>query len=635
MRVRYLAACLLAAAPVTAASTGPAGASPPRPDTSTMTAASTTIAATITLRTPHEPQLRAYAAAVSIPGTSRYRHYLTTGQLRERFGAPAAGATRVTAWARSAGLHPGPLDATGTRLPVTGTAAVMRRALGVTLYDTVQDGTRVRTSTEVRLPTHVAGDVAAITGLNEQPAQPMHLAAGAALAGRQGTCLSTGSLGSTAASCLTRPSSTQPDLTTRRPLIDAASSGSNTVNLDMGGRGLLALRPATAPAMCATSWAHPDTAPVRSRSALRVSTPVCGYTGPQLRALYGLTAADNGAGQTIVIVGAYHQPSTLSDANATFARNGVAVLAASRFKVKSYAAAGTQERGCDSAAWGQEQAVDVQTAHTLAPAATIVYAAAADCTRLSDTLAQVIADPDLRGSVISNSWGYPAEALSNDELTATDAILARAAVLGTGTYTASGMYGTATSTGMLLPDRAYPASSPWTTAVGGTTSAVGAGNTVLWQTGWASSGTALNISNTNSSTGPAIAAAGGGTSIREPRPAWQPATTTTRQVPDLAALADPNTGLLVGTSRNGRYSAGPVGGTGLSTPIVASLAALAQARSGHPAGLIAPRLWTQPPAATTLTDITHVDAAVPHARLGWDPVTGLGAPGRTFLTDVG
>jgi len=40
-------------------------------------------------------------------------------------------------------------------------------------------------------------------------------------------------------------------------------------------------------------------------------------------------------------------------------------------------------------------------------------------------------------------------------------------VLGTGTYAASGVYGSGTTTGMWLPDLTYPASSPWTTAVGG------------------------------------------------------------------------------------------------------------------------------------------------------------------------
>lgn len=656
MRLRHLLACLLAA-PITAATAAPAIASPPRPDASTATAATTTIAVTISLRSPHEQQLLSYAAAVSTPGSNRYRQYLTTAQLRQRFGAQPSTVTRVTRWARGAGFTVGALDATGTRLPLTGTAATVRTALGATLYDTVQDGIRVRVATAVRLPPRIAADVAAVTGLNEQPAEPMSLRPTTALNSSRGSCLAASTAAAVLAPCLARPEVEQPTATGRRPVVDVSGTTGAVVNGRADGWKVPPLRPVRSSGVCATSWASPDTAPVQGRKAGSVSMPLCGYTGPQLRSLYGLRPADDGAGQTIVILGAYNQASTLRDANTTFALNGVAPLPANRYEVKTYPAGGARARGCDTAAWSQQQATDVQTAHTLAPAATIVYAAAGDCTRLSDTLAQVVADPQLRGSVVSNSWGYPAEALSNDELAATDAILARAAVLGTGTYTATGVYGSATSTGMLLPDRAYPASSPWTTAVGGTTSAVGAGNTVLWQTGWASSATALN-SRIAESNDPAVAGAGGGISVREPRPGWQPATNPMRQVPDLAALADPNTGLFVGSTSEGRYGAGPVGGTGLATPIVASLAALAQARSGHPAGLIAPQMWTRDPAITTLTDIQHVDAAVwtpqmsaapaeldgylvradaaePHAGRGWDPVTGLGAPGRTFVADVG
>ena len=33
--------------------------------------------------------------------------------------------------------------------------------------------------------------------------------------------------------------------------------------------------------------------------------------------------------------------------------------------------------------------------------------------------------------------------------------------------------------------------------------------------------------------------------------------------------------------------------------------------------------------------LVRVDAADQHTGPGWDPVTGLGTPGRTFLADVG
>src|SRR4051812_49518622 len=105
MHLRHLTACLLAAPPILAVTTGPAAASPARPDIGTPTSSTATVGVTLVLRSPHETQLRSYATAVATPGNSRYRHFLTTAELRQRFGAPPAAATRVTTWARSAGIR--------------------------------------------------------------------------------------------------------------------------------------------------------------------------------------------------------------------------------------------------------------------------------------------------------------------------------------------------------------------------------------------------------------------------------------------------------------------------------------------------------------------------------------------------
>lgn len=99
MRPYHIVACLLAAAPITTALATPATAAPPRPDTSTETAATTTVSFTISLRSPYERQLRSYAAAVSTPGENRYRQYLTTAQLSQRFGTRPGAVTRVSTWA--------------------------------------------------------------------------------------------------------------------------------------------------------------------------------------------------------------------------------------------------------------------------------------------------------------------------------------------------------------------------------------------------------------------------------------------------------------------------------------------------------------------------------------------------------
>jgi subtilase family serine protease len=126
-------------------------------------------------------------------------------------------------------------------------------------------------------------------------------------------------------------------------------------------------------------------------------------------------------------------------------------------------------------------------------------------------------------------------------------------------------------------------------------------------------------------------------------------------------LADPYTGFYVGYTLNGRYQAGPIGGTSLATPIIASLAAVAQAKAGGDStiGLLAPVLYAKAAAGRTTTiDTKHVAAGIwtpgisatlPRADYlidvdagvqslktasGYDPVTGLGTPGRTFLTDI-
>src|SRR5207302_8946574 len=102
----------------------------------------------------------------------------------------------------------------------------------------------------------------------------------------------------------------------------------------------------------------------------------------------------------------------------------------------------------------------------------------------------------------------------------------------------------------------FPASSPFVTAVGGTTLAVGASNNYLFETGWGtftSSWTGTAWSPTPP--GSWLYGAGGGVSRIFAEPSYQvgvvPSSVfavqgrTGRAVPDIAALADPNAGYLM------------------------------------------------------------------------------------------
>lgn len=107
-----------------------------------------------------------------------------------------------------------------------------------------------------------------------------------------------------------------------------------------------------------------------------------------------------------------------------------------------------------------------------------------------------------------------------------------------------------------------------------------------------------------------------------------------RGIPDIAADADPNTGLAF--YFNGRWSL--TGGTSASTPFWAAVVAIANQMAGHPLGFINPgiyKLGTSPNAQRDFRDIITGNNAVNGngvniqgfpAAAGWDAVTGWGSP---------
>src|SRR5437870_2669816 len=163
--------------------------------------------------------------------------------------------------------------------------------------------------------------------------------------------------------------------------------------------------------------------------------------------------------------------------------------------------------------------------------------------------------------------------------------------------------------------------------------------------------------------------AGGGVSVVFADPFYQQTaglTLTGRGVPDVAALADPQTGLLIGQTQtfpNGAsYDEYRLGGTSLASPIFAGLMALADQKAGHPHGFANPLFYANPSAFYDVTSVktavarrnyvNGVDASngtvdrlrtlddysgspTQHTNPGWDNVTGLGTPGSAFLSLIG
>jgi subtilase family serine protease len=137
---------------------------------------------------------------------------------------------------------------------------------------------------------------------------------------------------------------------------------------------------------------------------------------------------------------------------------------------------------------------------------------------------------------------------------------------------------------------------------------------------------------------------------------------TGRAVPDIAALADPNAGYLIGETQtfpdgSVKYSEYRIGGTSLACPIIAGIMALADQAAGHPHGFANPLFYGNTgaftdvisPASTVAVVRTNynngVDASAGLSyRLrtanqtlslqttpGYDDVTGLGTPTAAIL----
>ena len=81
---------------------------------------------------PRDPAaLAAFASAVSTPGSSEYRDYITPAQFAQRFGPTPAQIASVRSSLRAHGLAPGAVSANGLAIPVTATAGALGHALSI------------------------------------------------------------------------------------------------------------------------------------------------------------------------------------------------------------------------------------------------------------------------------------------------------------------------------------------------------------------------------------------------------------------------------------------------------------------------------------------------------------------------
>ncbi|MGB9283792.1 MAG: S53 family peptidase, partial [Candidatus Sulfotelmatobacter sp.] len=357
----------------------------------------------------------------------------------------------------------------------------------------------------------------------------------------------------------------------------------------------------------------------------------CGYTPQPIQTAYNLTKlyaeGYKGKGQTIVILDWCGSPTIQNDANAFSAMFGLPLLGPSNFSV-IYTPTASLCEAPDSV----EINIDVEWAHAIAPGANIDLVVPPSASFQDVDQALFYAVNYGLGNVISGSYAS-IESYTPPSVLETESLIAEtAAISGISTNFSSGDVGDYTTYGIPAAVSA-PADSPWATAVGGVSLALNANNSIAWQAGWGNNQSLL--ANAGFVPDPPeafgfIGGAGGGPSncaVQDskgdclagfPKPAFQKQLAGKyRQVPDIAWLADPYTGVVIAISVPGQIPElvwQVWGGTSVACPMFSGLWAIANEEAGTPLGQAAQYLYSLPPGAirdvVPVASTTNVKASI-------------------------
>jgi kumamolisin len=280
-----------------------------------------------------------------------------------------------------------------------------------------------------------------------------------------------------------------------------------------------------------------------------------------------------------------------------------------------------------------EVELDIEVVAAMAPKANqVVYEGPNTTQGVNDTYNKIVTDN--KAQVMTSSWGECEAQSGNSELQTLDNILAQGSAEGIAMYAAAGDSGAydCNDTNLAVDN---PADDPNITGVGGTNLQIsnGAyGSETVWS----------NASDTSRS--PRGAGGGGGISSYFKGPTWQTGpgvknqySNGNREVPDVTADADPNSGYAVycTVTAAGCSSSGwiVVGGTSAAAPMWAGSTALIngylQSQNKSRLGFANPTLYalassTQPFAP--FHDITSGTNLYYPATAGYDEASGLGSP---------
>jgi len=549
------------------------------------------ISVDVALRPADPDGLTAFDQAVTTPGSPLFRHFLAPGEFASRFGPAPSTIAATRAWLRGQGLTVGPTAGDGLLIPVSGPVSLVGQAFGVGfVQDRLPSGRIVREPTQrPSVPSDLAPTVQGVVGLD--------------------------------------------DLATATPQL---------------------ARPAPGPA--------PPRAPSTGGPVAHAGPSACGSaqsvgtTATELAQAYSMTSlypADEGQGVT---VGIYElEPYSPSDISAFETCYGISTVV-TPVPVDIPGVDATDSPGSG------ESALDIEMVAGLAPRANIdVYVGPNFGTGPLDVYARMVGDDSAQ--VLSTSWGECEPAIGTAEIKAEANLLQLAASQGQTFTAAAGDEGSEdcnapgffSDTDLEVDD---PASQPWVTSVGGTELPPGSLGPPPSESVW--------------NTGTFEGTTGGGVSTVWTMPSWQlgpgvengftkaddsytgsspcplsagGGTVSCREVPDVTADGDPNTGYATFCScGNGSWQL--IGGTSMGAPLWASIAALADEAVASPpgrVGLLDPALYqagclgTRPfnditsgnnqPSGSPPADPARTPGEPDYpATVGYDLASGLGSP---------
>jgi hypothetical protein len=335
--------------------------------------------------------------------------------------------------------------------------------------------------------------------------------------------------------------------------------------------------------------------------------PAGGFTPDDIAAAYQYNPTVARSGQTVGIVDWFNDPHVKSDLGAFEAEYSLPSETASSFRVVNQNGAKSplpsSAQGRDSAG---EIALDVETVRAVCNTCRILLVEAAGPTD-ADLAAAENTAVRLGATEVSNSFGAPEVGATASFRSAFD----QPGVVITASTGDDGWYGWdfANNNSSSESSPEFPATASSVVAVGGTTLELNNDGSIADEFAWNENGEDDQAALT---AGEALGAGGGGCSQRFAAPAWQSAfpgysaagCSGKRLAADVSAIADPETGFdIFDTWGSGDHGWLTVGGTSLSSPLVAAMFALAggSGQAKYPARSI----YTNASATPTLVnDIT-------------------------------